>query len=499
MKLTLPRSAQNPITILGAMMVAAGIAIFVFLFIVFSIFEISGPYIGLVLFMIIPIPIVLGLLLIPFGMVYKIKRFSYSIDRVLPIINPNIKSHRNAIIVFFVGTSLFFFLAAFGTYNAYHYTESVEFCGKLCHEAMRPEYVTYSNSPHARVLCAECHVGTGANWYVKSKMSGLYQVYAVLADIVPRPIPTPIHNLRPARETCESCHWPEKFFQAQQIVKRHFVADENNSPWTIHFLMSIGGGTQLPGHQVGSHWHVHPDNQIEYIASDQKQQNIPWIKWTDKNTGREIIFHSEDEPLEQGQIDTLETRIMDCMDCHNRPSHVFLSPNSAIDTEMSTDRVDRTLPYIKAKGIEALVGEYSSNEEAHSQIAEDISSFYEEEYPDLAQKRSKDIEASIKQIQTIYDKNFFPEMNVRWDKYHDNIGHLEFPGCFRCHDGKHVTDEGKPISHECDGCHLIMAQGTNADSVATLSREALEFEHPVDIDEAWRDTGCFECHTGESP
>jgi len=498
-KFTLPKSVYNPVTIFGALLVGIGVSMFVFIYSIISFLNISGPYIGLVLFLIIPIPIVLGLILIPIGMFFNFK-FIYRITKQgFPVIDPNKASHRNAIIIFIAGTGLFFFLSSFGSYNAYHFTESVEFCGLLCHGVMHPEYITYKNSPHARVPCAECHVGTGANWYVKSKMSGLYQVYAVMRNTFPRPIPTPIYNLRPARETCEACHWPEKFFHAQQIVKRHFLADENNTPWTIHFLISIGGGTQFPGHQVGSHWHVHPDNVIEYITPDKKQQSIPWVKWTDRKTGREIVYQSTEEPIDQAQIDTLEMATMDCMDCHNRPSHVFLSPNKALDNALAANNISRSLPYIKAKGVESLVDEYASKEEAHRSIASYISLFYEEEYPEIAQSKSQEIENAIKELQKIYEQNFFPDMKARWSDYPDNIGHLNFPGCYRCHDGKHATEEGKLISHECDGCHLIMAQGVKADNVATLSRTALEFKHPVDNDEAWREVGCYECHTGEIP
>ena len=184
------------------------------------------------------------------------------------------RSHRNAATIFAFGTVLVIFVSAVGGYQAFHYTESTEFCGATCHDVMYPEYTAYKHSPHARVACVECHIGPGADWWVQSKLSGAYQVYAVIADVYPRPIPTPIENLRPAQETCEQCHWPQKFFGGQQKRFNHYMYDEANTPWPINMLIKTGGGNPRTGQAEGIHWHMNIKNNVEYIARDEERQEV---------------------------------------------------------------------------------------------------------------------------------------------------------------------------------------------------------------------------------
>jgi hypothetical protein len=199
MKLKLPPSTQNWISLIGATIALVTFFMIVFLSVVSILFESNNSYLGIVIYMALPAVMILGLLLIPLGMYLKIKKekkLSEEEKKGWPILNLNEVRQRNAFVIFFVGTSIFLLASAVGSYEAFHFTESVEFCGQICHEVMKPEFVAYQNSPHARVSCVECHVGTGAGWYVRSKLSGLYQVYAVTLGTVPRPIETPIANLR---------------------------------------------------------------------------------------------------------------------------------------------------------------------------------------------------------------------------------------------------------------------------------------------------------------
>jgi hypothetical protein len=241
-RLKLPRSFFNVISYIGMLLIVISICSFLFLYILSSIAPTQNPYIGLVLFLVIPAPFVLGLVLVPAGMLRAYRRQTGIAAQgpPLPVIDFNTTRNKIAFAIFAVGGVLFGTFIIYELYEGYHYTETTTFCGELCHQVMQPEYVTYSNSPHARVGCAECHVGSGANFYVKSKLSGSYQVYATLRNIYPRPIPTPVKNLRPARETCEECHWPEKFYESQQITNHHYVCDDENTPWTIDMLIKIG-------------------------------------------------------------------------------------------------------------------------------------------------------------------------------------------------------------------------------------------------------------------
>ncbi len=488
---------------LGGLILAAVIGLIAFFFMIAE--GTAGhpnPYMGIITYMILPPFIVIGLLLVPIGMLRNSKRLS-KLDTVdipeWPRIDFNIRSHRRGFLLFIIGFMVFGALSAFGSYRAYHHTESISFCGETCHEVMKPEHVAYQSSSHARVPCTSCHVGAGAGWYVRSKLSGAYQVYAATFNKYPRPIPTPIHNLRPAQETCEKCHWPEKFFGAQQRQLNHYMYDEENTHWPINILIKTGGGDPKTGQQAGIHWHMNIGTRVEYIARDEQRQDIPWVRITDRTTGRVTTYQNEDDPLSEEEIAAEEPRQMDCMDCHNRPSHKYRSPDYAVDRAILTGRVDPSLPEIKRVSVEAMDGDYETEEEALRKIAIEISDFYHNDYPEIFKEKRVQIDDSIVAVQEEFAKTIFPEMKVSWRAYPDNIGHLIFPGCMRCHSGNMVSEEGWTISRDCNSCHTILSQGSGDRYQTASSPEGLEFVHPEDIDEEWRDTNCHECHEGVQP
>jgi len=498
----LPRLAYNWISMIGAFAAVVAVLVMTFLYVIDLFAKETNPYFGIFLYMIMPAILIFGLFLIPVGIFCQWRK-SKKVEKLetarWPNVDLNDKRQRNAAAVFFFGTILFLGLTSVGSYQAYHYSESVTFCGRLCHTVMKPEYTAYQNSPHARVACVACHVGPGADWFAKSKLSGAYQVYATAFNIYPRPIETPIENLRPARETCEQCHWPDKFFGGQQRLFNHYMYDEDNTHWPINMLIKVGGPNLRSGEAVDIHWHVSPDIKVEYIARDKQRQNIPWVKVTNLKTGKETIYQNEDEPLNEEEIASAEPRNMDCVDCHNRPSHIYNSPDHVINMAMAAGQINITLPEIKRIAVEAMAEEYETESEALSKIAGTITEFYREEYPELHDSRLMDIEQAVKAVQAELSNNIFPEMKVRWEEYPDNIGHLEWPGCMRCHEGYHTDNNGKAVTHECSSCHTIIAQGSGERKMVSLSGEGLEFEHPEDIDEAWREMGCYECHTGTQP
>ena len=381
MKLRLPPSYYNTISYIGTVLALMFIFIFLFLYTLSSVSHVDKAYVGIVLFIVVPTFIIIGLLLIPLGMILRIrerKKKGEMAPKELPVLNLNLPHHRNAAIIFSAGTIVFFFLSAFGSYEAYHATESNEFCGTLCHTLMIPEYTAYQNSPHARVRCAECHIGAGASWWVKSKLSGLRQVYATLANSYPRPIPTPIESLRPARETCEECHWPQKIYGRQQRKEIYILPDEENTRWEIDLLMNTGGGNPALGQNSGIHWHINPNIRIDYIAVDEKRLQIPRVILIDTATGDSTIFENVDEPFDSSSAEVIERRTMDCIDCHNRPSHIYRDPSKFMNIAIAAGEVSDIFPYIKKVGAEACMQEYETTEEAMEGIATYVTEFYEE-------------------------------------------------------------------------------------------------------------------------
>jgi hypothetical protein len=481
---------RNWISLLGVLLAACGFLSAIILIVIDIIRHFASPYLGIFTYLVLPMFIVAGLLLALLGAWIERRRRRKRHGSVshLPVINLNVQRHFLAFVLIVAVGFLFFSLSGVGGYRAYHFTESVVFCGETCHSVMKPEYTAYQNSPHANAKCTTCHIGPGADFFVKAKVNGLYQVYSTIFDKFSRPIPSPVHSLRPAKETCYNCHWPEKMFGAVEMNRTYFRADEENTPWTIRMLINVGGGDAQHGRVHGIHWHMAIANKLEYIAVDEDRMDIPWIRTTD-GSGKQTVFQTKDEDkqLTPEDVASAEIRVMDCIDCHNRPTHQFHPPDAAMNEAMVAGLIDTTLPSVKRVGVEALVGEYESEERALEAIRETL----EAEYPDGGER----VEQAISSIQRIYQRNFFPEMKVDWMQYPDHIGHMNTPGCFRCHDDQHADESGRSISRDCDTCHTIIAQGPGLD-LPSVTTGGLEFQHPEDIDEEWKETNCSDCHVG---
>ncbi len=501
MKIKLPHSVTNWISLIGSTIALISFFMILFLFAITTFLNRGSSYLGLIIYIVLPAFLIVGLILIPLGMYFKVrkeKKLRREIETKWPEINLNDVRHRNAFMIFTIGTTIFLFVSAIGSYEAFHYTESVEFCGTTCHKVMYPEHTAYQHSPHARVACVDCHVGSGADWYVKSKLSGLYQVYAVTLGSYPKPIPTPITSLRPARETCEECHWPEKFYDRKLRLEKHYLADETNTEWDISLALKIGGSHSSQGLQEGIHWHINKDVLIEYKAVDKQRQKIPWVKYTNLKTGKAVIFEDQNEPLKKEQLDSLETRVMDCIDCHNRPSHNYKPPAFFVNNALTAGTIPVELPMIKSLAMDLTGKDYSTTDSAMLAIKNGINSYYKNNYPDIYNSKGQLVKRAINGLQAEYKQNIFPEMKVKWNAYPNNIGHLEFIGCFRCHNDQHTSKEGKVISKNCNLCHIINAQGPPNNLELANVNTPLEFKHP-DGDESWKEMNCVECHTGLNP
>jgi hypothetical protein len=492
----LARSYYNYLSYFGTIVASIAWVTLIFFVILIYFFRVESVYFDLYTFIVTPAFLVIGLLLIPIGMYRKkkkLKKGHQEPTEKLLVINLRDSKTRNSIIIFSTITIFFVISTIVGSYKAFHYTESVEFCGKLCHKVMDPEYVAYQNSPHARVKCAECHVGEGADFYVKSKMSGMRQVFKYTLNTYHRPIATPIENLRPARETCEKCHWPQKFYTNALRSEKYYLADSANTEWNIVLNMKIGTSNQALGLAGGIHWHINPDFEIDYKA-DKKRDTIYWVKKTDKKTGAETIFTDSTLTTQRGELDKMDTRTMDCMDCHNRPSHEFRSPSHYVNDLMAAQKNIVAIPWFKSAAMDALKDTYTTTDSATSEIKNKIIKFYQSKYPDVFKKNSKDILLAIDDVESAYFKNAFPEMKVTYSVYPRHIGHLESNGCFRCHNGRFKSASGKVISRDCNLCHTILAQGKSDSIQFSGINGSLNFIHPVDIADAWKETNCMECH-----
>lgn len=479
-----PSLFRNWISLTGLVVVIGSIFSTALLFIMDTMSHGSNPYVGILTYFVAPVFFFLGTALALVGVWREKRKLGHMAGGLLPKVVVDLSRPRDRRIMglFLSGSVAFLLVSAIGSYRTYHFTESTTFCGKACHQVMEPEMTAYQNGPHARVSCSECHIGSGATWYVKSKFSGMYQVYATVTNKYPRPITTPIRNLRPAQETCEQCHWPKKFVGNTDRTYDYFLDDRANTPFSVRLSLKVGGGDPTHGPVEGIHWHMNVGNKIEYIATDKARQEIPWVRSTDsQGVVREFRSPSfTDDPSKYA------VRTMDCMDCHNRPAHVYQSPKRAVDLAMKLAQIDPGIPSIKSNAVKVLIKPYKDETEAVQTIATEL----ERSAPNHPRIRE-----AIAAVQQIYRDNFFPHMKVNWLTYPNNIGHTEWPGCFRCHDDKHTSADGKQTikGSNCAACHILMAQGSG-EELSVLSREGLKFAHPGG-DLAPGDQ-CYDCHGG---
>ncbi|MBI4477643.1 MAG: NapC/NirT family cytochrome c [Acidobacteria bacterium] len=451
-----PRFLRHPLAVAGIALTTISAVLFLTVFLADLFGLHTNPYIGIVFFLILPGFFIVGLLLIPAGAWLahrRQKRGKAPAELHWPRIDLNEPAHRRAAVAILTQTLVNVVILSLAAYRGVEYMDSVEFCGQVCHSVMKPEFTAYQDGPHSRVTCVQCHIGPGAPWFVRSKLSGTRQVFAVALDTYSRPTPSPVHNLRPARDTCEQCHWPEKFHGDKVNVRREYAADETNTGSETTIRVHVGGGSEKLGIATGIHWHMNVANEIEYIATDEKRQVIPYVRLKDRhgNVREYLAEGTEPEQLAKG-----ERRQMDCMDCHNRPSHPF-SPSAAraVDDALAIDEIPRTLPFVKRETVAALEASYPNQNAASDAIARRLREFYRSNHYQMYMQRRQDVEKAVRATQNIYGRNVFPEMNVRWGTYPNNIGHMDAPGCFRCHDDNHKAKDGKVIRQDCDLCHTI--------------------------------------------
>jgi len=487
----------NAVTLLGAFLAVSAVT----LLLTFALFQIVTPasnaYVDIVGYMLLPGLLLLGLLLMPLGTLgksWRLRRHDPAQKLVFrfPRLDLHDPAQRAAAKFFVFGSIVFLPAVAVSGYHGYHYTDSTQFCGHACHAVMKPQATTHEHSGHARVPCAECHIGAGASWFVKSKLSGTRQVFATMFNTYSRPIPPAIRHLRPARETCEECHWPEKFFGGRLREMARYATDEQSARQDIRMLLNIGGGGQATGRPHGIHMHTCRATLIEFVARDDGLQDVPWVKMTDE-AGTVRIFRSDGLSAADAKPAGRE-RQMDCMDCHNRAAHRFASPAELVDLYLALGRIDIELPFIKREAVAALVRPYADEPAALVGIAAALQTFYRVHYPAVAEARDASLAQAVDGVQAIFRQVAFPEMRVDWRTYPDNIGHKVSPGCYRCHDGRHVDRDGVAIRHDCDLCHTFL-NPADAGGTGVLLQYG-RFEHAPPLPEGHADLRCDQCHTG---
>ena len=459
---------QNPVTLTGAVLTTST-ALTTIAFWFYDIF-LPGPphpYIGILVFLILPAIFVLGLLLIPLGIWMRRRSLSGSgkLPAAYPAIDLSLPLVRRTLEWVALATGLNLLIIGTASYRGVEYMDSTSFCGTTCHRVMVPEYTAYQNSPHAHVACVECHIGPGAPWFVRSKLSGLRQVFAVTFHTYSRPIPSPVKYLRPARETCEQCHWPQRFTGDKFLVNTSYKDDEKNTPQTDVFLLKVGGRTWQGSVGIHGH-HLADEARIRYISIDAQRQTIPVVYYTD-DKGKTTEFISTDAKPTQQQLDQGEHRVMDCVDCHNRPTHAFDLPEPAVDKQMSLGKISPELPYIKKKSVEVLKVDYPTREIAQQRIIAELNNFYRTNYPEIYQTRRNLVQQAGDQVAAIYLRNVFPDMRLTWGSHPNNLGHNDSPGCFRCHDGSHTSADGQTITNDCSACHQVLAMSEENPKVLT--------------------------------
>ncbi|NLH11627.1 MAG: cytochrome C [Holophagae bacterium] len=454
--------ANNLLTVLGTLLTTISGVLILTLAVVELAGGIRNPYVAGFAYLILPPAFILGLLLIPLGMWRRRRRLLRTgategeLDTYprLDFNDPHLRKVASVIIALTVANGI---IVGSASYLGIEHMETVEFCGETCHSVMHPEHIAYQNSAHSRVACVQCHIGPGASWFVRSKLDGLRQVWHTALNTYHRPILTPLRTLRPARETCEACHWPAMHHGDKLRAFARFAEDEASTPSYSVMLIRTGGGTLDAGRHGGIHWwHIYSDNRIRYLAGDDRRTTMRWVELTTPD-GKVSTFQREgSEPPSQAEIAS-QARVMDCIDCHNRPSHRYQNPAKALDELCERNEVLRTLPFFKKEALAILTTPYPTHESGGRSVREAVRARWGG--GGASPERAALVAKAAEGVGAIYDRTFFPEMKTDWQTHPNHIGHDDFPGCFRCHDGEmNAADGSRAITGECENCHVFLVE-----------------------------------------
>jgi hypothetical protein len=442
---------NNPTTLIGSGLTTASAVTLIFYWIASLLTgTFQNPYLGLIFFLGLPALFILGLVLIPLGMWRR--RRALLRKGPLPETYPELRLSdpvfRHGVVIVVIATAVNLAIVSTATYRGVTYMDSANFCGQSCH-VMAPQWAAYQGSPHSHVACVECHVGSGMQAYVEAKVNGTKQLIEVTFNTYPRPITAALNVLRPARATCEQCHTPARFAGDRMLVLTSFGDDEANTPSNTVLVLHLGGVDSLR-RQSGIHGaHL---NNFTYIATDSTNQKI--IAVSKPNADGSVTQFVDSDwkgPLKGVQ------REMDCMDCHNQATHVFTTAKQALDKSMADGAPSPDLPFIHKEGLQLIQASYRTQDEAAQKISGGLTEFYRTQYPQVWNSQRAKVEDAAGTLVSIYKRNIFPNLKVTWGTYPNNIGHMDYPGCFRCHDGNHTAKNGQTLSNDCSLCHNLLA------------------------------------------
>jgi nitrate/TMAO reductase-like tetraheme cytochrome c subunit len=382
---------------------------------------------------------------------------------------------------------------------AWDYTNSSSFCGTSCH-TMPPEYAAYQVSPHARIACVECHIGREfIGNQIFRKAGDVKHIVAMTFQTYEYPIR--VKSMRPARETCEKCHSPEKFSDDSLRSISHFKDDEDNTPYSIYLVLKTGGGAKREGLGRGIHWHV--QNKVYYYPTGSEEQKIPFVRVINDD-GSESDYVDIESDFDVTKVDASQLKEMDCITCHNRITHRIYTPEESLDRALSLGQISQDIPDIREKGVEVLSDDYATQAEAQTEIA-NLESYYEGNHPEFYELNSGKVAEAVKVLQQVYADSVFIEQKVDWDSHPTNVGHIDSPGCFRCHDGKHLNDQQQAIRLECNVCHSIpvVAEAEDFLTRIEISRGPEPESHLnpnwISLHNEAFGPSCAACHTMDDP
>lgn len=384
-----------------------------------------------------------------------------------------------------------------GAAYGWQYTNSPSFCGTTCH-TMPPEYAAYQISPHSQVRCVECHIGRDfIGSQVWRKAGHLH--FLVLTAFKSFEYPIYAKGMRPAPQICEKCHSPAKFSDDSLRVRQHFVEDESNTTYSIYLIVKTGGGSKREGLGRGIHWHI--ENKVQFASTDALDQKIPYVRVTNGD-GTVEEYVDVESTFDVASVDPVGLKTMDCISCHNRITHTVPSPDQSVDSAMARGVISSDIPYIRRQGAGVLNRTYRSQEEAFAEIA-NLDSYYRNFYPEFYATGAAKVADAITELQRAYSVSVFEDQEIDWNTHPNNVGHVNSPGCFRCHDGKHLNANKEAIRLECNLCHSVPVEAGAEDFVTDIeiSRGPEPDSHRsanwISLHNQVFDSTCANCHTTE--
>jgi hypothetical protein len=441
--------ARTPLAAFGVVLTTASGVLFLLALAADRYGLIENPYVGILIFGALPAAFLLGLALVALGNLLARRHGTREV--AWPVINLANRGQRVFVMSLLAASVVNIAILSVAGVGAVHYMETPAFCGQVCHQVMEPEYVAHAQGPHANVTCVSCHVGSGADALVASKVDGARRLVKFVGGTASRPIPTPVAEMRPARETCATCHWPEKIHGDRLKVVKEYADDEASSETVTTLELRVGGGGGALGVGEGIHWHMNVSNEVEYVALDRERQDIPYVKLT---TSSGAVREYRRPGVTDEMLVTGVRRRMDCTDCHSRPSHAF-SPSAerAVDGALALGQVPRSLPFVRREMVKALKAEAATRDEATASIDRALRAFYASDGGQAAPPA--DVDRVVGVAQSLYRSNVFPQMRVSWGTYRNELGHTTSTGCFRCHDEEKATADGRKIGQDCESCHRM--------------------------------------------